>query len=112
MGQQTSTGNATPVEMTEAQQRLLDMITSVLSANEDHAAVIVLVLKKDGSVQRAGGTTVMNPPNLVAVVSDTLAHQAQLMFKSALAASEECNCPKCIAQRGGVFMAPNVKAEA
>lgn len=104
--------NAAPAQLSEEQRSIMEVITSMIKADNDTAGVVVLKLKKDGTVTRLGGSVVLNPPDLIARILHELAEVMQARFMEAVSAGELCNCPACIAKRGGAFMNPTVKAEA
>ena len=117
--QHTSKGNATVVDLpghTESNEdelrAIVDLLRKALESNEDTGTVLLFRIMKDGSVRPSAASRVVNPPEAVATLADIGTKTLRAAMSVLNSAGEACNCPKCIARRGGVFMNPSTKAEA
>lgn len=115
MPEQKPKGNATVVDesaLTPDERTAMECASVMLKADPKAAAVFVLKLGINGAVTSVGGGRIKNPTDLTGRIARYLGGVLQDLANGAKDMGEQCNCAKCIAERGGVFANPAIKAEA
>lgn len=82
-----------------------EVIRATIDGDDSVAGIVVLRLHKDGRVRRYNGNRMLQPKGYFEEVTEVLVALLQRSFRMTKEAGELCNCPKCIARRGGVFNA-------
>ncbi len=88
-----------------------EVVKSTLDGDDSVAGIVVLRLHKDGRVRRYLADRLETPKEYWPEVTEVLVTMVQRSFRMIQEAGEQCNCPKCIERRGGVFNG-TTKAEA
>lgn len=89
---------------------IYDLLFKVMDADENVDTAMLFRIMKDGSVHPSVASRVVTQ-DLVATIARLAGETIQEVFRFIMERSESCNCPQCIARRGGVFVSPNPKAQ-